>query len=943
MYSDALKLCGQYEGTDAIYACMEKPFLKQRQAFLVSHFGRNGTLYNPAMEAAHYLSEECFAKMADMHRKRSADVRLSPKVMKYCRNAITQFCKVEMSMLTSEKLSGGVMKCLRKSLNKIRKSSEDKDYDRCSEAVIETLPFALEFGGNVEQRNACAKDRKTICPHVKHKSLVNDCLFRHWSEVSEPCRKELHDIVKMKNKYLGSGIVGMNPVIEQMCVFTIDKHCPPSQFKEKTLDCLLERFAGMSAPSYMHPNRENGDLNCYYAVAEEIERGNQDYRLINGVSSDCDHEVETLCDDESTNLATGAIIKCLITKREQIKADSPCLPAVNHMMGVQSATGKLPKTCEADVAKFCMPQDEPKKNEDEDEDEVEREHKNDGAPRTHDCLLRHFVQLESDCVDVLMELTSERNKAVKWNPLLKNACAKELTKHCSDKDDDGPLMECITAEFEAGGLRDSAECHKVLMHVVRRANMNYRFDPVLRRHCKADAQRSCGHLMAPDQHHIDNGRVLQCLLKKTTELKDEQCKILLVNKLRARNENLWLDPEAVTDCHAELRMFCSTVPYGHGKKMKCLRSHRKDLAPNCAAMVFIRDKMMVSNLQLNPMINDNCGVFIHHGAICDAEQYDMPGDLYACLSMQKLNDGCREAMMDVDVALQQSMLVNERLSRACVATVNTFVSDDKCASGVQKLDLAEVANPVQGTHGHERLLCLIEHFADIVDLDCKQQATRYAHKHVYRPTFYRPGFADVCAKLLLEHCKYDVENCRTSRQMVYSAECQADPMPCLSIYAKEYGNASTDECVREVFHIQHLIASDVRLRKTLVQACQTEIDVLCREIGDAKEIVASCLLVNLKEKSDLFSPACKEALGMLPNLNGKLADVYLRAVKLATEMLGQEAGSWLELHGMMAFVAIGSMFVLIGMMAARCLYKHRRRHYTAFVNPDTIGTDQHDL
>ncbi len=44
--------------------------------------------------------------------------------------------------------------------------------------------------------------------------------------------------------------------------------------------------------------------------------------------------------------------------------------------------------------------------------------------------------------------------------------------------------------------------------------------------------------------------------------------------------------EVAQACQADMEKFCASTPAGHGQKMQCMKSHMKELSPDCkAAMV----------------------------------------------------------------------------------------------------------------------------------------------------------------------------------------------------------------------------------------------------------------------------------------------------------------------------------------------------------------------
>jgi hypothetical protein len=43
--------------------------------------------------------------------------------------------------------------------------------------------------------------------------------------------------------------------------------------------------------------------------------------------------------------------------------------------------------------------------------------------------------------------------------------------------------------------------------------------------------------------------------------------------------------EVMQACQADMEKFCASTPAGHGAKIQCLKSHAKELSPDCKAAI----------------------------------------------------------------------------------------------------------------------------------------------------------------------------------------------------------------------------------------------------------------------------------------------------------------------------------------------------------------------
>lgn len=87
--------------------------------------------------------------------------------------------------------------------------------------------------------------------------------------------------------------------------------------------------------------------------------------------------------------------------------------------------------------------------------------------------------------------------------------------------------------------------------------------------CKADKEKFCKDVN-PGQ-----GEVAKCLKSHEAELSPE-CK----TRMAAHREKMKARKEA---CKADQEKFCKDVEAGKGGVHKCLKSHKAELSPDCAA------------------------------------------------------------------------------------------------------------------------------------------------------------------------------------------------------------------------------------------------------------------------------------------------------------------------------------------------------------------------
>ncbi len=375
--------------------------------------------------------EDCLEAVKKVTEFESKDIGLDPILIKNCKQVIDQQCANEKAD------NGELFECLVKAKN-------DPNLDEKCKAGIEhhQIVNMEDVRFNYKFRRDCSKSIDEYCSAEKKKIDVIECLSKlvlddtlndQEYRVDEKCRNQLTFERLQINE---DARLDSNFMVN--CRDDIQTYCKNVPFgKGQVLECL-KTAKGVSAEcSEALFNRESMDLRMQKA----------DYRL----KEVCGPSIKTLCDTSNND----EYLPCLRKHLTDPKLDSACRRIVVNRIIFQNKDARLNpslwKQCRVDINNNCASEFI----------RVEQGEKLNG--RIVKCLKQAFVKrklaknCELEIETVMREAATVDNRL---DPLLTEACAKEIQQLCSNQADN-EKEDCLRIAFQKGSISKLSECAAV--------------------------------------------------------------------------------------------------------------------------------------------------------------------------------------------------------------------------------------------------------------------------------------------------------------------------------------------------------------------------------------------------------------------------------------------------------------------------------------------------
>jgi len=245
---------------------------------------------------------------------------------------------------------------------------------------------------------------------------------------------------------------------------------------------------------------------------------------------------------------------------------------------------------------------------------------------------------------------------------------------------------------------------------------------------------------------------LACLTQKGEEITDMECKKEVFNTERMMANDFRSDTTLKEACKDDAATYCADVDPGMGRMHECLRTHRSQLKPECAAEELKLNIIQAADIRLRPGVYKECSEEI---AVYCKKVQPGKGRLYRCLqnNMGKVDfsDMCRRKLDDKQ-SRQQSYYKLD------------FGVRSACSKDVTKSCQAENS----GDHGQAAVLkCLVSKIDQLESPGCAKEVSRSVRMALWQ---FRKGAA------LTNVCDMDVETgCpNSSRNVGVVGQCLAN-------------------------------------------------------------------------------------------------------------------------------------------------------------------------
>lgn len=120
---------------------------------------------------------------------------------------------------------------------------------------------------------------------------------------------------------------------------------------------------------------------------------------------------------------------------------------------------------------------------------------------------------DTNCHLVVIHRMIEENKDYRFNPLLQEACKKNIAEYCTkivatakqNEELNGKVIDCLKTKFREGKL--TPVCEDRMTEVLHEQALNYKLNPLLQTVCKPEIRIIC----KPSDDTDERGEVEECL------------------------------------------------------------------------------------------------------------------------------------------------------------------------------------------------------------------------------------------------------------------------------------------------------------------------------------------------------------------------------------------------------------------------------------------------
>lgn len=189
-----------------------------------------------------------------------------------------------------------------------------------------------------------------------------------------------------------------------------------------------------------------------------------------------------------------------------------------------------------------------------------------------DCLKVHKDEMlfDTNCHLIVINRMIEQNTDYRFNPLLQEACKKNIADFCTEtvakakqnEELNGMVVDCLKKKFREGKL--TPLCEERMTEVLHEQALNYKLNPLLQTVCKPEIQIIC----KPSDEVDERGEVEECLKMAFLNGKiiSQECKFEVALLIQEAKADIHVDPLLQRACTVDLLKYCSNVKSGNGRR-----------------------------------------------------------------------------------------------------------------------------------------------------------------------------------------------------------------------------------------------------------------------------------------------------------------------------------------------------------------------------------------
>ncbi|XP_066589109.1 Golgi apparatus protein 1 [Prorops nasuta] len=609
------------------------------------------------------IAPKCQRALEDLLKEADVgeDWRIDPILREACQPVVDQACR---------DVRGGdarVISCLMEQL------TSDRMKPACETALIQIQYFiARDYKLDPQLYRACKSDAVRLC-HAKYAwysdgmqmdpergPLVLPCLYSHAYHPEKNMTLKVECLEEIRRVMRQRAInVDLLPEIEEECLNELAAFCYDKTAKGEEILCLQDHL-------------ENLNKKCKATVGNFTEEQAERVELNPILSMACHHTMERYCGDIlKYGKDEGDMMECLIEHKNDIdiRSESKCKAVVEHFQLISLKnyhfTYKFKEACRSSVKRSC-PGSKTKTEVIECLSAIMQE----------DIMKDTQHRIPKDCRQQIRAQLYQQRENIKLDPILKDKCAQDITKFCTNVDlGNSQVHECLASHKS----KLSSSCHKQIFKMRRQEFQDSSSDYVLLNTCRAMVHLFC--------HDIPQSQALSCLKRYKDENSfDENCKNIVIKRMIEQNTDYRFNTALKMACSLDMNKHCKEVLKTEpedkeleGKVIQCLKNNFREakLTAKCQRQMVNILKEVALNYRLNPLLAAMCAYEIK--VICNADESD-PVAVGECLKKEfnagnkDMKEECRIEIAELIQLAKADINVDPLLQEACATDVKKFCS-----------------------------------------------------------------------------------------------------------------------------------------------------------------------------------------------------------------------------------------------------------------------------
>lgn len=541
------------------------------------------------------LKPECFQEIKRVMRQRAISVDLIPEVEDMCIDDLANYC-------FDKTQKGEEMQCLQDNLEKL--------IQKCKTAVITyTEEEAAHIELNPVIMSHCRNEMERHCDSIlksgRDEGDMMECLIAHKNDPdfrqNIKCRAviEHFQITSLKNYHF-------TYKFKEACRPHVMRFCPNSNTKYDVVECLSEVMRNDTLKGQRHTIPKE----CRQQVRAQLYQQRENIDFDPKLKSACKEDIKKFC----LNVPNGAgqVLECLQNQHDQLGPTCRhAIFAIRKSELTDSSTDyTLLNSCAAMIRQYCHDTE---------------------TSKSLECLKIHKDEplFDGVCKLVVVNRMIEQNMDYRFNPMLQSACSKNIAEYCTnivasakqDEELNGKVVGCLKTKFREGKL--TKKCEEQMTEVLHEQALNYKLNPLLKSVCKPEISYLCN----PKDGVEEYGEVEECLKLAFLNHKiiSHECKFEVATLIQEAKADIHVDPLLQRACTVDLLKYCSNVPSGNGRLLKCLQvilaDESKALEPDCKSKLEKRMEMFRNAAPLIAHAPEDLGQLYAQVATSPARRY----------------------------------------------------------------------------------------------------------------------------------------------------------------------------------------------------------------------------------------------------------------------------------------------------------------------------------